>query len=134
MRRLRRLLRWLFPLTRTGMALWAWRNRAEIKDWGRFASRAVQDVAGGAASRDDVVTEGRLRMTLRRNPRTKGAPVEVTVRGGVAELRGRATPEVHAAVQDLLIATPGIGRIRDEIVNTGVGGDRDRRRRRRSRR
>ena len=110
------------------MALWAWRNRGSIQEWGRFAGRAVQDLASGGSAQD-VMTEARLRASLSANRRTRGAAIDVDVRDGVATLRGRATAEVHAAVQDVLMDAKGIHRVRDEIVNVGLGGDRSRRRR-----
>ena len=125
---IRRLVRTALPLSRTGMALWAWRNRDSIQEWGRFAGRAVQDLASGG-SPQDVMAEARLRASLSANRRTRGAAVDVEVREGVAIVRGRATPEVHAAVQDVLMNAKGIHRVRDEIVNVGLGGDRSRRRR-----
>jgi hypothetical protein len=70
---IRRLVRTAFPLSRTGMALWAWRNRDQLKDWGRFAGRAVQDLAAGG-SRDDVFAEARLRAALTTNRRTEARP------------------------------------------------------------
>ena len=121
-----RLVRTALPLSRTGMALWAWRNRDSIQEWGRFAGRAVQDLASGG-SPQDVMTEARLRASLSANRRTRGAAIDVEVREGVATVRGRVTPEVHAAVQDVVMDAKGIHRVRDEIVTAPIGGPRGRR-------
>lgn len=116
------LLRKLLPFTRITMVLWAWRNRASVLDWLNFVLRAVQSSSSGAGL-DDAKAEFRLRSHLARDYRTRGALLEVRVERGVAHLAGRLSPEVHAAVQDMAVATPGIQRLDDRITHRlGRGG------------
>ncbi|MDQ3106862.1 MAG: BON domain-containing protein [Actinomycetota bacterium] len=116
------LLRKLLPFSRITLVLWAWRNRASVLDWATFALRSMQSATSGAGL-DDAKTEFRLRANLARDRRTRGALVDVTVEGGVAHLAGRVGPEVHAVVQDITVATPGVIRLDDRITHTlGRGG------------
>ncbi len=116
------LLRRILPFSRITLVLWAWRNRASVLDWATFALRAVQSATSGAGL-DDAKTEFRLRANLARDRRTRRALVDVTVEGGVASLAGRASPEVHAVVQDIAVATSGVIRLDDRITHsTGRGG------------
>lgn len=104
------------------MVLWAWRNRASVLDWLNFVLRAVQSSTSGAGL-DDAKAEFRLRSHLARDHRTRGALIEVRVEQGVAHLAGRLSPEVHAVVQDMAVATPGIHRLDDRITHSlGRGG------------
>lgn len=116
------VLRKLLPFTRVTMFVWAWRNRASVLDWLTFALRAVQSWSSGAGL-GDARAEFRLRANLARDYRTRGALIELRVEGGVAHLRGRLSPEVHAVVQDMAVATPGVTRLDDRITHSlGRGG------------
>jgi hypothetical protein len=116
------LLRKLLPFTRVTMLLWAWRNRASVLEWATFGLRAAQAAADGQGL-GDAKAEFRLRAHLARDHRTRGALVDVAVEKGVAHLSGRLTPEVHAVVQDIAVATPGVTRLDDRITHSlGRGG------------
>ena len=88
---MRKLLGSFFPVTRLGLLLWAWRNRASVLDWAAFALRVVQAAVAGEGV-DDAKAEFRLRANLARDRRTRGALVAVSVERGVATLTGRVTP------------------------------------------
>ena len=116
------LLRKLLPFSRITVLLWAWRNRASVMEWLAFTLRTVQSAASGDGM-GDAKAEFRLRANLARDRRTRGALVDVAVERGVARLSGRVSPEVHAAVQDIAVATPGVSRIDDRISHSlGRGG------------
>ena len=116
------LLRKFLPFTRVTMLLWAWRNRASVLDWATFGLRAAQAAADGNGM-DDAKAEFRLRAHLARDARTRGALVTIRVEKGVAHLSGRLSPEVHAVVQDIAVATPGVTRLDDRISHSlGRGG------------
>jgi hypothetical protein len=116
------LLRKLLPFSRVTVLLWAWRNRASVIEWVAFALRTLQSAVSGDGI-GDAKAEFRLRANLARDRRTRGALVDVAVEQGVARLRGRVSPEVHAVVQDIAVATPGVARIDDRITHTlGRGG------------
>jgi osmotically-inducible protein OsmY len=116
------LLRKLLPFTRLTMMLWAWRNRASVLDWATFGVRTAQSIAGGEGTAD-ARAEFRLRANLARDHRTRSALVDVHVEDGVAHLAGRLSPEVHALVQDIAVATPGVRRIDDRVSHSlGRGG------------
>lgn len=116
------LIRKLLPFTRITLVLWAWRNRASVLDWLSFVLRAVQSSTSGSGL-GDAKAEFRLRAHLARDYRTRGALIEVRVEQGVAHLGGRLSPEVHAVVQDMAVATPGIERLDDRITHSlGRGG------------
>jgi hypothetical protein len=119
---MRKLSRWLVPFSRTTILLWTWRNRATVMEWLTFGLRAVASVSEGKGL-DDAKAEFRLRAHLARDPRTRTAILDVEVADGVAHLSGRASPEVHAVVQDITVATRGIARIDDRITHSaGRGG------------
>ena len=111
----------LLPASRIGLLWWAWRNRATVLDWAAFALRVVQSMVSGDGL-DDAKAEFRLRANLARDRRTRGALVGVSVERGVASLTGRVTPDVHAAIQDMAVATPGIDRIDDRITHSNGRG------------
>ena len=111
------LFRKLLPFSRVTVLLWAWRNRASVMEWVAFALRTVQSAASGDGL-GDAKAEFRLRANLARDRRTRGALLDVAVEKGVARLSGRVSPEVHAVVQDLAVATPGVSRIDDRITHT----------------
>ena len=114
---MRKLLRSLVPISRTAVALWAWRNRASVLEWLTFGLRAAGSVTSGKGL-DDARAEFRLRANLARDPRTRVAIIDVAVEDGVAFLSGRTSPEVHALVQDVAVATRGVSRIDDRIRHT----------------
>jgi osmotically-inducible protein OsmY len=112
----------LLPFSRITILIWAWRNRATVLEWVAFALRTIQTGTSGRGLAD-ARTEFRLRANLARDRRTRGALLDVAVEGGVARLRGRVSPEVHAVAQDIAVATPGVSRIDDTITHTlGRGG------------
>jgi osmotically-inducible protein OsmY len=116
------VLRKLLPFSRATIALWAWRNRASVMEWATFALRALGSLSAGKGL-DDARAEFRLRANLARDRRTRGALVDVAVERGVARLSGRTSPEVHAVVQDIAVATRGVSRIDDRISHSlGRGG------------
>ena len=116
------LLRKFLPFTRVTMLLWAWRNRATVLEWLTFGLRAAQAAADGKGL-DDAKAEFRLRANLARDHRTRTALIDVAVDQGVAHLTGRTSPEVHAIVQDVAVATKGVTRLDDRIThNLGRGG------------
>jgi osmotically-inducible protein OsmY len=116
------LFRKLLPFSRATILLWAWRNRASMLEWLTFGLRAAGSVSSGKGL-DDAKAEFRLRAHLARDPRTRTAILDVEVADGVARLSGRTSPEVHAVVQDIVVATRGIRRIDDRITHSnGRGG------------
>jgi osmotically-inducible protein OsmY len=110
------LFRKLLPFSRATLLVWAWRNRASVMEWLTFGLRAAGSLSAGKGL-DDAKAEFRLRARLARDPRTRTAIVDVAVEDGVARLSGRTSPEVHAVVQDLAVATRGITRIDDRIAH-----------------
>jgi osmotically-inducible protein OsmY len=111
---IRRLVPVAVPLTRTGMALWAWRNRTELMDWAGFASRSVPRLQGD--ERGDVIVEARLRARLTNDHRTRGVEgLKVDVADGVATLSGLVTPDVHDAAVEIATGTRGVRRVRDTL-------------------
>ena len=116
------LLRKLLPFSRVTIVLWAWRNRASVMEWLAFALRTLSSATSGQGL-GDAKAEFRLRAHLARDRRTRGAIIDVAVEQGVARLSGRVSPEVHAVVQDIAVATPGVVRIDDRITHAlGRGG------------
>jgi len=96
----------ILPIGRATAGIWAWKNRRELGRWLGFAWRAVPPSTAG---RDDLLAEARLRTTLAKDPRTRGAPsLAVRVLGGTAILGA-------------LIAqrTKGIDRIECRIIDKG---------------
>ena len=116
---IRRLLKTAVPLSRVGMAMWAWRNRDELLRWAGFAATAVPNLVNGSA--DDVLAEARLRARLTADSRTRGAEgLRVSVKDGVATLSGVVDPAVHDVALDLATASGGITKVRDELVDTSL--------------
>jgi osmotically-inducible protein OsmY len=106
------------PVSRVGMAWWAWRNRTQLMDWAGFATRSVPRLQG--EERVDVITEARLRARLTNDPRTRGAEgLRVDVSDGVATLSGVVSPEVHDAVLAVATDTRGVHRVRDTLREKG---------------
>ena len=113
-----RLVKGALPISRVGMALWAWNNRDELVKWGGFAVGAVGRLAEGESA--DVLAEARLRARFTADARTRGADgLRVSVADGVATLSGRVPTEVRDAALEIASASSGIRRVRDDISTTG---------------
>ena len=113
-----RLVKGALPISRVGMALWAWNNRDELVKWGGFAVGAVGRLAEGESG--DVLVEARLRARFTADARTRGADgLRVSVADGVATLSGRVPTEVRDAALEIASASSGIRRVRDDISTTG---------------
>lgn len=111
----RRILKEQAFAATTALAYWAWRNREEVVDWAAYGVRAVQNVVGGNA--DDVIVEGRLRMALLGDRRTRRAiGLEVVVRDGVAILNGLVDPGVREVALRLTEQTEGVKKIDDRLT------------------
>jgi hypothetical protein len=111
---IRRLVKTAIPISRVGMAMWAWRNRDELLRWTIFAAGAVPRLIEGDGS--DVAAEARLRAKLTADPRTRGAPgLRVEVDEGVATLSGVVAAPVHDVAVDAATSTSGISRVRDDL-------------------
>lgn len=111
---IRRLLKTTVPLSRVGLAMWAWRNREEVLGWMGFLATAPPKLVEGKAG--DVVAEARLRARLTADSRTRGADgLRVSVKDGVATLAGVVDPVVHDVALDLATSTAGITKVRDEL-------------------
>lgn len=112
------IARRLLPLSRVGMATWAWKNRTELGRWGRFAARSTTRLADG--ERDAVTAEARLRLALSRDRRTRNVDdLHVHVIDGIATLSGAVTPEVEQAALRAAEKTSGIDRVRNEMKRAG---------------
>ena len=115
---LRRLLKTAVPVSRVGMAMWAWHNRDELLAWAGFVAAAAPKLVEGKAN--DVLTEAKLRARLTADGRTRGAAgLRVSVTDGVATLAGVVEPDVHDVALDLATSTGGIARVRDDIAHPG---------------
>lgn len=111
----RTAMRGAFPLSRAGVALWAWRHRSEIGGWAGYAAKSAPRLVAG--DKEDVLAEGRLRARLTGDRRTRNVDgLRVEVEGGVAVLRGMVAPEVHDAAVAIATNTVGITRVRDELT------------------
>ena len=108
------MLRRLLPLSRLGLAMWAWRNRASIADWAHFAGRSASSLVGGG-SLDDARAELRLRASLAADTRTRAATLAVSVVDGVARLTGTAPAAARDAAVDLARATRGVTRVHETV-------------------
>jgi len=98
----------------TALAYWAWNNREEVVDWAAYGVRAVLNVVEG--NTDDVAVEGRLRLKLLGEPRTRRAVgLEVVVRDGVTILKGLVDPGVREIALRLAESTEGVDRIDDRL-------------------
>ena len=111
---LRRLLKTAVPVSRVGMAMWAWHNRDELLGWAGFVAGVAPKLVEGKAS--DVLAEAKLRARLTADTRTRGAAgLRVSVVDGVATLAGVVDPAVHDVALDLATSTGGIDRVRDDL-------------------
>jgi hypothetical protein len=112
---LRRAGRIVSPVNRVALAMFAWRHRNEIANWGRYAALAVPRLVGGDTS--DLLAEGRLRARYSTDPLTCDvAALQVTVADGVARLWGTVAPEVADRAVDLADDTPGITDVDDALT------------------
>jgi hypothetical protein len=108
------MLRRLLPVSRLGLALWAWQHRDRIADWGQFAVRAGTGMWHGNGL-DDARTELRLRTALATDRRTRDAGITVEVVDGVARLRGTGAGPARDAALELADATKGVRRVVDLV-------------------
>ena len=108
------MLRRLLPLSRLGLAMWAWRNRGSIADWTQFAGRSAEALVRGG-SLHDARAELRLRASLAADKRTRGAALGVSVVDGVARVTGRAPAAARDAAVDLARATRGVTRVHETV-------------------
>lgn len=105
------------PIGRATAALWAWRNRRELGRWLSFAWRAIPP---SAAARQDLLAEGRLRVSLSKQQRTRGSrSLAVRVAKGVAILEGHLSPELHDLVASMAESTKGVDRVECSIRDRG---------------
>ena len=111
------LARTLLPVSRAGIALWAWRNRQPIIEWAGFGARAAQQLASG--DREDTLAEARLRAALTRDPSTRMADLKVAVQEGVARLSGIVDPPVAELAFQMAERTPGVRRVRNGLSVRG---------------
>lgn len=109
------MLRRLLPVSRLGLAMWAWRHRDALADWAQFGARSASSVVRGG-SLDDARTELRLRAALTADGRTRGSAITVSVVAGVARLGGRAaSPAARDAAVELARSTKGVTRVHEDI-------------------
>jgi osmotically-inducible protein OsmY len=107
----------MLPIGRATAALWAWRNRRELGRWLGYAWRAVPP---SAATRGDVLAEGRLRAALARDQRTRGArSLAVRVASGTAFLQGHLSPDLHDLIASIARRTKGVDRVECRIDDRG---------------
>ncbi len=115
---IRKMIPVAFPLSRAGVALWAWRHRDEVTGWAGYAARSVPRLVEGRTG--DVLAEGRLRARLSSNRMTRNADgLRVEVDGGVATLRGAVAPDERDAALAIATNISGVSRVRDEMEETG---------------
>lgn len=109
-----------FPLSRVGVALWAWRHRSEIGGWAGYVVRSAPRLVGGDTG--DILAEGRLRARLTAHRRTRDLDgLHVSVDDGVAVLSGMVPAEAHDAILTIATNTTGITRVRDELTEPRRG-------------
>jgi osmotically-inducible protein OsmY len=103
------------PFNRAAVAMWAWQHRGEIAGWAGFAASSAPRLLAGDTS--DVLAEGRLRARLTANSRTRNAAgLSVSVRDGVAHLKGEVDVETADVARELATNSAGITRVRDEMT------------------
>jgi len=116
--KLGKLAKGALPISRIGMAMWAWNNRDELVKWGAFAASAPGRLAEGESG--DLVLEAKLRARLTADSRTRGADgLRVSVAKGVATLNGKVDADVRDAALAIATAVGGIDRVRDEMSTSG---------------
>lgn len=121
------IIRRVLPFSRAGMAVWAYLHREQIVDWAGHGARSVPRLFSGEGG--DVVTETRLRAALAGDRVTKSAKgLRVSVRRGVAELRGSVDAETALAAMRVAEKVPGVRSVRDATQTTASRASSDRRR------
>lgn len=114
------IVRRLVPFSRVGMAMWAYRHRQDLVDWAGHGVRSVPRVFAGEGG--DVVTETRLRAALAADKVTRRAKgLQVSVRKGVVELRGRVDPSTVLAATRVAEKVPGVRSVRDATAGVRSG-------------
>ncbi len=109
-----RLLRRFLPFTSVGgAALFAFRHRRPIWDWGSWAVSSVPRVVQG--ERDDVMAELRLRLRLAGDERLAGDRIRVEVEDGRALLTGDVARGNREVASALAHDAPGIDRVSDVL-------------------
>jgi len=117
---MRRLVKRFFPFTTYGgAALFAWRHRRPIVDWGSWALRSVPRVAQG--ERDDVLAEARLRLRLAGDERLAGDRIRIEVEDGRARLSGDVARGHRRLVTDLAHDLPGVDKVSDLLRERSRG-------------
>jgi osmotically-inducible protein OsmY len=112
---LRTAVRGAVPVSRAGVAVWAWKHRNEIGGWAGYVARAAPKVAAGDTA--DVLAEGRLRARFSADKRTRNVDgLRVDVQDGVAILTGMVPTEAHDAAMAIATNTNGIRRVRDDLT------------------
>jgi osmotically-inducible protein OsmY len=98
----------------TALAYWAWNNREEVVDWAAYGVRSVMNLVEG--NTDDVAVEGRLRLKLLGEARTRRAfGLEVQVRDGITILKGMVDPGVREIALRIAESTEGVDKIDDRL-------------------
>ena len=117
---MRRLMKRFLPFTSYGgAALFAWRHRDPIMDWGSWAARSVPRVAQG--ERDDVLAELRLRMRLAGDERLEGDRIRVDVEDGRARISGDVARGHRKLVTQLAEDLPGVDKVSDLLRERSRG-------------
>lgn len=112
------LLRKALPLSRVGLAMWAWRHRAEIGGWAGYIARSAPRVVAGDTA--DVKVEGRLRARLTADSRTRNVDgLRVSFNDGIATLSGTVPEAVREAAVIIAENTGGVREVRDELRSPG---------------
>jgi osmotically-inducible protein OsmY len=110
----RTLFREQIAAAATALAYWAWNNREEVVDWAAYGVRSVINLAEG--NTDDVAVEGRLRLKLLGEPRTRRAiGLEVQVKDGITILKGMVDPGVREIALRIAESTEGVDKIDDRL-------------------
>lgn len=115
---LRTIGRSFLPTSRAAAAVWAWRNRHPLIEWGRFGVTAgPRVIAGGGA---DVAAEAKVRAALTSDSATRRATgLRVIVHEGVATLSGTVDREVADRAKDKIADVKGIKKVKDETTKQG---------------
>lgn len=106
------------PLSRVGLAMWAWRHRAEIGGWAGYVARSAPRVVAGDTA--DVKIEGRLRARLTADSRTRNVDgLRVEFNDGIATLSGTVPSAVQEAAMTIAENTAGVREVRDQMRSPG---------------
>jgi hypothetical protein len=115
---MRRLLKRFLPFTSYGgAALFAFRHRRPIWDWGTWAVRSAPRLVQG--ERDDVLAELRLRLKLAGDDRLQGDRLQVEVEDGRALISGEVERGDRKVVTSLAKDVPGVKRVSDALRERG---------------